>query len=573
MLSGQPRRSFFAELKRRHVLRVALAYTVVGASVGGAADAFLPNLGAPPWVLQTVLTLIILGLPISLVLAWAYDITPDGITRTEALQPDEQEDAPPTAIVKAAADVEARVPSSRSIAVVPFDNDDPEQRHLANGLAEELLNVLAQFEGLTVKSWTSSRALFEQGLPAPEVGRRLSVAHVLEGSIRRSGERLRITPRLVDTRSERQVWSEIFDETISDVFEIEDRITSAVAGELELHLTGRSTVAARSTSSDQAHELYLRGREAYQAGDESGLRSAVEYYRQALALDSEYALAWSGMAEAYIFLADAYMPPIEAYAMAREAALRALALEELPEARAAFGFTGIANDWDWAGVKTCSDQAIALNPNLAMAYVYRTWPLLLENRHDEALRGLDHAIELDPEFPFGDWIRSNTLMFLRRFEEAIESSRELDEADPPFYYVESWGAAGRRALGRYDQALAQYDRIRRAYGDQPMPGLAVTHARMGSNEEARAILRQLEEESERRYTSPVMIALIHAELGDREAMIAWLERALELRDIWIFFSIGLEEFDPYRKDEAFRGVMERAGLSGFPWVRDTLGVG
>jgi TolB-like protein/tetratricopeptide (TPR) repeat protein len=454
-----------------------------------------------------------------------------------------------------------------SIAVLPFDNDNPEQEHLANGLAEELLHVLAQVEGLTVKSWTSSRPLAEQGLPADSIGRLLGVAHVLGGSVRRSGQRLRITPRPVEVETNGIVWSELFNETVSDIFEIEDRITQAVAAELEIRLSGRSAVASRSTIDEGAHELYLRGREAYYIGDETGLRASIDYYRQALELDPDYALAWSGIAEAYVFLADAYMPPREAYANVREAALRALDLQEIPEARAALGFSGVALDWDWGGIVTEGDRALATNPNLGIVYLYNVWPLLLDGRHDEALQSVGRALTLDPGLPFIKWVQTSTLLLVRDYRGAVESSETLFDMDPPFFYVESWGAAAHRGLGEFDQALALYDRILRAYGEQPLPGLAVTYARMGDTEAARAMAQDLEAEWEQRYIVPVMVAGVYAALGDRDGMLRWLERSFDVGDPWVIMALALEEFDPYRSDPAFLDLLERVGLAAYPWAR------
>jgi len=454
-----------------------------------------------------------------------------------------------------------------SIAVLPFETEDPEQEHLANGLAEELLHVLAQIEGLTVTAWTSSRSLAEQGLPADSIGRMLRVAHVLGGSVRRSGQRLRITPRLVEVASRREVWSETFTETVSDVFEIEDRITVEVANRLEVRLSGASAVAARSTTDDAAHELYLRGREAYYVGDEAGLRGSIDYYRQALERDPDYALAWSGIAEAYVFLADAYLPPREAYGNARDAALRALDLQEIPEARAALGFAGVSLDWDWDGIETAAQRAVATNPSLGIAYVYRVWPLLAAGRTDEAAESVARALELDPEFPFIRWVSANTLLLIRRYSEAIEAAGPLLATDPPFFYVESWTAAALRGQGDFDQALAIYDRILRAYGEQPLPGLAVTHARAGDTETARAIALELEAEFERRYVVPTLIAWIYAALGDRDEMLRWLERAREMGDPWVIMSLGMEEFDPYRDDPGFLGLLGRVGLSEYAWAQ------
>jgi TolB-like protein/tetratricopeptide (TPR) repeat protein len=572
--------SIVERLKSTKLIQWALTYLAGAGVVWQLIGELGERWGLTDATLRSVDVLLVVGLGVVLVLAWFHgEKGQQRISKAEILilssllviagsglvlvRGASMEDSTPTLGSGTSGEV-----NPLSIAVLPFDNDDPEQEHLANGLAEELLHVLAQVEGLTVTSWTSSRPLAEQGLPADSIGRLLGVAHILSGTVRHSGQRLRITPRLVEVETDRIVWSELFNETVRDVFEIEDRITLAVASQLEIRLSGRSAVASRSTIDEDAHELFLKGREAYYVGDEVGLRASIDYYRQALELDPNYALAWSAIAEAYVFLADAYLPPGEAYGNARVAALRALELQEIPEARAALGFSGVALNWDWEGIATEGERAIATNPNLGIAYLYRVWPLLLAGRRDEALRSVDRALTLDPELPFVKWVRTNTLLLARDYAGAVESSQVLLDMDPPFFYVESWGAAAHRGLGDFDQAMAIYDHIGRAHGEQPLPGLAITHARMGDEDAARAMALDLEEEWERRYVVPVMVAGVYAALGDRDGMLRWLERSFEMGDPWVIMALGLEEFDPYRSDPAFLDLLERVGLGAYPWARN-----
>jgi TolB-like protein len=332
--------SFLAELKRRKVYRVAVVYAVVAFVIWGAAEQLVPGLALPPWVFRLIVLLTILGFPIALVLAWAFEITPDGVRRTEPVRAESAEapSSPPLAVTH---DVERR-----SIAVLPFANmsDDPENEYFSDGMTEEIINALTQLEDLRVAARTSCFAF--KGKPADigEIGAKLKVATVLEGSVRKAGTRLRITAQLVNVADGYHLWSERYDREMEDVFAIQEDIARAIADRLQVTLAGGAgeRLVKPPTKSLEAYDLYLKGRYFVNrivevAGE--GPRKGIDFFEQALALDPGYALAHAGIADAYSFLGSTVLRPKEALPKAREAAMRALELDDtLAETHCALGW-------------------------------------------------------------------------------------------------------------------------------------------------------------------------------------------------------------------------------------------
>ncbi|UCC83920.1 MAG: hypothetical protein JSW46_03010, partial [Gemmatimonadota bacterium] len=360
-------RAFLAELKRRQVFRVAIVYAVVAFVIWQAAEIAVPGLTLPDWVLTLVILLTILGFPIALVLAWALEITPEGVRRTEPGR------AGPDATPASAAPAVAEGIDRRSIAVLPFANmsDDPGNEYFSDGMTEEIINALAQLEGLRVAARTSSFAFKGKSPDVREVGAKLNVATALEGSVRKAGNRLRITAQLVSVADGYHLWSERYDREMEDVFAIQDDIARAIAEKLQVTLVAgvAEPLVRRPTENVEAYDLYLRGRFfAHQGGE--GPRKGLEYFQRALAGDPEYALAHAGIAEAYSQLGNTgILRPKEAMPRAREAAIRALELDEtLAEAHLSLGWIGWTYDFEWSNAEKYFLRALELNPDLPEAH-------------------------------------------------------------------------------------------------------------------------------------------------------------------------------------------------------------
>jgi adenylate cyclase len=413
-------RSLLGELKRRRVFRVALAYAVVAFGVLQGADVLTEALALPGWTLTLVAVLVILGFPVAVVLAWAFDVTPEGVRRAGP-----PVSAVPLRLGAAAVLVLAtlagggwwlssgRVPvpladagSATSIAVLPFVNmsADAENEYFSDGISEELLNLFAKVPGLQVAARTSSFAFKGRDEDITEIGRQLRVAHVLEGSVRKSGGRVRITAQLIESGTGYHLWSETYDRDVSDIFAVQDEIARAIVAALAPHLGVRAmAVVPRNagTANARAHDLYLLGlREWHRRGDEP-LQQALERFSEAARLDPSYAAAHAGMALTHAVLPMYGDHPVDVSLRAgRAAALRALELQpEMPEAYAALGQLAQNWEWDWLTAERHYARALELNPNYATAHLWRCELLAITGKADESIRACQRGVALDPLSP------------------------------------------------------------------------------------------------------------------------------------------------------------------------------
>ena len=279
--------SFWEKLKRRHVVKVGIAYVVVGTAVGAAAETFLPGLGAPDWMLASVLALLVLGLPVALVMAWAYELTPEGIVRDDSVQ-----DVAP-ALVDVAEE-------RKSVVVLPFDNmsPDPHDAYFSDGLTEEIITHLSHLASLRVISRSSAMVLKNSQKDIRTIGRELNVQYVMEGSVRKAGDDLRITAQLIDAETDAHLWAETYDRELKDVFAIQSEIALKVCGELRTSLSAgeKARIEQKPTESMGAHDFYLVGKHHWWSFTPEGLLRSKEYFEKALELDPDYARAHAGLA-------------------------------------------------------------------------------------------------------------------------------------------------------------------------------------------------------------------------------------------------------------------------------------
>ena len=458
-----------------------------------------------------------------------------------------------------------RAAAGKSVAVLPLVNvgGDPKQEYFADGMTDELTSALGKLPGLRVAARSSAFTFKGKTADAREVGEKLRVATLLEGSVRRAGPRLRVTAQLVNTSDGLAMWSETYERELKDVFQVQEEIAKAIAGALRLTLGGEPK--ARPVGAEprrlEAHDFYLKGRFHYNEYTEPDLRRSLALYQQALARDSAYAPAWAGMADAWSALADDYLAPREAYPKARAAARRAIALDStLAEAHASLGLVLHQYDWDFATAEREYRRAIALNPNAAYAYHYYGYALIsTPERLDSGLAVLRRALALDP---LSAWTTSDlcwVLQLMGRYSEAIEQCRQALELDP-----QAWPAVyemGKVLLltGKPAEALRTLRRIE----DAP-PLLRAAAARalvaLGRREEARRGLRELEQEAAERYVRPEEIAAVYVALGEPDAAFTWLETAYRERSVGIWTLKVERHWDPIRSDPRFAALVKKAGL-------------
>ncbi len=456
-----------------------------------------------------------------------------------------------------------------SVAVLAFANmsEEPGSEFFSDGVTEEILNRLARVRSLRVAARTSSFAFKGQQVDVREIGRRLKVDTVLEGSVRRAGSRVRIAARLLNAADGCQIWSDDYDRELQDVFTIQDEIASSIANALTSALadwlqptTGRPR---RATTSVDAYELYLKGRYFLNQRLE-GMWKAMEYHRRALEQDPAFALAHAGVAEAHFLLTlYAAVPPREGAPEARDAARRALALDPtLAEPHTVLANVSLWYDWNPEETLRQLNRAVELKPSDPLAqscYGYYFGALGL---FDQAISRVQAAVELDP---LSMWAQSNlavTSYLARRFDEAIDHCRTIIELSPGYSEAHRWMALAqlqkRRVKEAFEGIQTAVELSNRHFW--PLANLGGMLGRAGRESEARAVLAELEERARGEYVPPLAIATVHYGLRDLDATFEWLERSLQARDFWLLMLAHDPGFDFLRKDPRFTRIVERVGV-------------
>ena len=458
---------------------------------------------------------------------------------------------------------------SPSIAVLPFVDLSPErdQEYFCDGVAEEIINAISQVEGLRVAARTSCFAFRGKEGDIREIGSKLNVGAVLEGSVRKAGKRLRITVQLVNVEDGYHLWSERYDRDLEDVFAVQDDIAATVVEKLAARLLGRrgSTVERRHTGNVKAYEAYLRGRHYWNKRDQENLRRAIQEFERALDIDPNYALAFAGLADSYSLLVQAWgLAPHDAFPKARAAALRAIELDDsLAEPYTSLGYLKSVYEWDWEGAERDFKHALELNPNYATAHQWYAIFLSTVRRDDEAIREARRALDLDPLSPIIPIALISVMMNIGRLDEAEKVCNELRRMKPdaPFLGIQ---------LGRIYEMRGELDKAAREYviGESAFLGadsysdkIVSAAEREGWQGYCRATLAWLCERAARRYVPPMSFAITHARLGEIENAISWLEKAVKARDHDLADGIRHEpSFEILRSDERYRGIVRRLGL-------------
>ena len=571
--------NFFAELKRRNVYKVAIAYAVVGWLVVQIATQVFPFFDIPNWAVRLVVLLTIIGFPIALVIAWAFETTAHGIQRAEVADASPQHSPGRTwiylVVVGAALSIGlfflgrfTAAPkqsalsevSSKSIAVLPFVDmsQAKDQEYFCDGISEEILDALAKVEGLRVVARTSSFSFKGRSVDVAEVANKLNVENVLEGSLRRAGNRVRITAQLINARTGFHLWSETYERELQDVFVMQDEITRAIVDALKIKLAITPTVPVAHDT--ESHDLYLQGLFFANKSDEQSLRKALDLFQRALAKDPSSSRAWSGIAKVWDFLADAYVKPLDAYPLVKEAAAKAIALDERnAEAHGWFGDAIHVLDWDLAGYEREVKRSLEIDPNLGMAHAFSGLLRSFKGDWEGAALEAEEAMKLDPLSP--SMANFAVLPYLRtgRVDKAIAAARRMSELDPNYFYRGSWLASIYSETGRYEEAIADYTKVQEVTHSLNT-GLGVTYARMGRAADARRVLNQIVDETRTRYVPAGEIAQIYAELGEKEEAFRWLERAYAEHDATIYAMKFDPAFRSLQSDPRFADLLRRIGL-------------
>jgi eukaryotic-like serine/threonine-protein kinase len=453
------------------------------------------------------------------------------------------------------------LPPEKSIAVLPFVDlsQAKNQEYFCDGISEEILDALAKVDGLRVVGRTSSFSFKGKNANVSEIGKKLNVANVLEGTLRREGNRVRITAELVNTRNGFRLWSETYERELQGVFALQDEITRSIVEALKIKLA--VSLHVHEQRNTEAYELYLQGLFFSNKSSEADLRRALSFFQHALEKDPTFSRAWTGIAKVWYFLADVYVKPLEAYPLSREAALKAIALDEKDaEAHCYLSEAKRVLDWDLAGADAELKRAVELDPNSAPAHFFSGLHPLFRGELKDGLRLILEAQKLDPVSPITSYVATAAYLANDRVDDAVVEGQRTLQLDPNYFYLDSVLAAAYREKGNFPEAIALYTKAQEAT-HLPSSGLAITYARMGRQPEAQNIRAQLLQAREKRYVSAPLIAAVSTALGDKEEAFHWLERAYEEHSgvlQWIAF---LPEFRALRSDARFPHLLRRIGVS------------
>jgi TolB-like protein/DNA-binding winged helix-turn-helix (wHTH) protein len=450
------------------------------------------------------------------------------------------------------------------LAVLPFQNfsGDASEDYFTDGLTEEMITQLGELNGkqLGVIARTSSMAYKHTTKDVGQIGQELGVDYVLESSVRRDGDQMRITVQLIRVKNQVHVWANNYDRKVTHSIAVQEEVARAVAQQIKVNLAPSEPV--QRPLNPAANEAYLRGRYFWNEFTENGFRQAASYFDQAVRADPKFASAYSGLSDSYAFLVITnVIPPKEGWPKARVAAQKAVELDgELSDARLSLAHFRM-HMWDWQDSEIEFKKAIALNPSNAAAHRWYAAYLCSVARHRDALREITQAQRLDPLLLANNAEVVRTLYYGRQYEQAVEQARKAELLDPEFPRTHFWLGRVYAQMGKYPEAIAEAERA----GPSPDSRIRVTEmayacAKAGKSREAGAFLKKLQERSERGYVPAYDLAVVHLALGEKEAALQWLERAYDEHD-WGLVVLAVEpRLDPLRSDPRFQRLLHKVGL-------------
>ena len=457
-----------------------------------------------------------------------------------------------------------------TVAVLPFVDmsSERDQQYFCEGIAEEITNALTGVKGLKVVSRTSSFQFRGGAYDVREIGEQLGVHHLVEGSVRKAGDRLRIAVQLVAVKDGYHLWSERYDRQVEDIFAVQDEISQAIVDNLKIKLLGQrqQKLVKPPTYNFEAYNLYLQGRYHLNQRTGTGLAKSIECFEKAASEDCNYAQPYAGLAEAYVLEGTAgYLArsPDEAFSKASEAARTAIEKDETcAEAHLALALVHYRADWDWAKAERRFRRAIEINDGYATGHHQYAMFLAAMNRLEQALAEIRRAHELDPLSLLISTAVGRILHFSRRFDEAIEQCRRTIEMNPQFPLAHFDVAIAYGNVGRYSEAIEAFKKWAELLGDTDLAkgGLAVIYAEMGEREKALQLAVELAAAAETRAVSPMTQAIVYVRLGELDKAMDFLEEAYARRDSPLVYLRVEPTFDPIRVHPRYPKLIEKIGL-------------
>jgi TolB-like protein/Flp pilus assembly protein TadD len=461
----------------------------------------------------------------------------------------------------------AEAPRAGAIAVLPFSNlsSEPDTEYFSDGLTEELIHGLTKLDGLMVVAWSSAARLKGQPYDVREIGRQLNVSTVLVGSVRGSGERLRVMARLVDTSNGHYLWSETYDRQIEDLFAIQEEISRAIVKTLQPKLI--APAIQHGAYNLEAYNLYLKGRFQWNKRTAEGLKRGVQLFEQAIAVDRDFALGYAGLSDAYSLLADyGLVKPADIMPAAESAARKALEIDPtLAEAHASLGLIRSLYAWEWAEAEQHYRRAMELNPGYATTHYWLAIDYFGRlGRWEEAFQEIEIALQLDPLSPIIRQGKGYLLMLSKRYDEAIEEYRQTLDLDCFFYRAFTSMGRAYTQKGMYEDAIAMLQKGRSLSGDLPsiLGALGQTYALAKRPADARRLLEELAELAKRRHVASTCFALIHLGLGEKEQALDWLETGARGRELALAGLKVHPAYDGLRGEARFEALLRKLGMAG-----------
>lgn len=576
--------SFFKELQRRNVFRAGLAYVVVAWLIAQVLQLVLDTFAAPDWVMKTVLVLLAAGFPVLLFFAWAFELTPEGLRRETLTDTGKPRDARHTRkfniLIAGAIVVElayfglshdwhretnlVEPGKIRSIVVLPLENlmNDPEQGYFVEGMHDALITELSKVKALRVISRTSAMRYAGSGKSVPEIGRELDVDAVIEGSVLKAGDTVRVTAQLIDARTDQHIWADNFDRKLGDILALYADVTREIAEHIKVTVTPdeQASLAVSRPVDPEVYELYLKGRHLCGNWGPQEMQQGVAFLQKAADLDPQHAASQAQLAECLVDSAFfEYLLPVEIDERARAAAQAAVRLDDrLAEAHVALGAVSYYLEFNPKSAEKEYLKALELNPNSIDALLHISWLYTELGRFDESMGPTQHAIELDPLSTAAVNALGQIYYLSRDFDRAIQqfgNALELDPSDPSLnYYV----ASARLQKGQFEQAIAGFKTAVDLSKGAPLYLAALGHAYgvAGMREEATKFLAELQRAD---YPSPYNLAIVNLGLGNYDQAISLLEQAYEVRTGHLVYVYRGPAFDPLRDDERFQGLLKRMG--------------
>jgi TolB-like protein/Tfp pilus assembly protein PilF len=586
---------FWQELKRRNVVRRNTVYAATAFVILELVSILIEPFGLPDWTLKLVVLLLSVGFVVSLLLSWFYDFNPEGeLEKALPVQLVKMEDNPVSSSTwKIASYIsfvviiglitfnfvsgnnrsEKIAILEKSIAVLPFENmsDDENNAHLGGAFTDEIIMELQKIKAFDrVLSRTSTMQYDENRPTIPEIAEKLNVNYIIEGSIQRHEEEVRIRVQVIRANQEDHIWAGEYNGKWKDIFSIQDEIAYKVANELKTVLSEEEIeqIDQQQTDNPDAYDMYLKGRYFWNKRTENGTKDAIEYFSKAIELDTNYALAYAGLADAYIILAiyDWYLPYQESYLKAKEIALNALEIDPtLAEAYTSLALVKFYYEWDWSGASINFKRAIELNPDHETAHHWYSMYLTVVGKHDDAIAEAKHARELNPFSPIIVRNVGRRLYFARKYDQASEESLKALTITPDFF--PTYWTLGLIYLqkGMFSEAILEMQRAVEYSGDSFLIKsiLGYVYGVTGNQAKAQVILNSLLEKSKEGTVPSIAFAYIYIGLGDNDNAINWLEKAYDERSSKLVYLNASPIFDPLRSEPRFLDLVDQMNFPDY----------